>query len=78
MSHVKCRRGDTKRFIFWDYKKYSMAKEIERIALFFPQIGRNKKTVEKLYKNIDLLKIPPANKKLIEFYHKLIEKGELS
>ena len=64
--------------IFWDYKKYSENKKLERIALLFPQIGRDKKTVEKLYKNIDKLKIPENNKKLIKLYYKLIQGGELS
>ena len=80
-SFVKC-KGTTPIFrrdpvILWDYKKYSEAKKIERIAMFFPQTGRDKESVEKLYKIINLLKIPTANKKLIEFYHKLIEKEEL-
>jgi len=64
--------------IFWDYEKYSENKKFERVALLFPQVGRDKKTVEKLYKNIDKLKIPENNKKLIKLYYELIHSGELS
>ncbi len=63
--------------LFWDYKKYSNAKRIQRVAMFFPQIGRDKKSVIELYKNIDALDIPSGNKKLIELYYELIKKGKL-
>ncbi len=63
--------------LFWDYKKYSNAKRIQRAAMFFPQIGRDKKSVIELYQNIDTLNIPSGNKRLIKLYHELIKKGEL-
>jgi len=63
--------------IFWDYEKYSENKELERIALLFPQVGRDKETVEKLYENIGRIQIPENNKKLIEFYYKLIQRKKL-
>jgi len=62
---------------FWDYKKVSELKRLERIALFFPQVGRDKKTVIELYRHLDKLSIPEANKKLIKFYYKLIKEGVL-
>ena len=64
--------------IFWDYKKISKIKKLERIGLFFPQTGRDKKTVIELYNHIDDLNIPRENKKLIEFYYKLIKEGKLN
>ncbi len=64
--------------VFWDYKSHSAKKRIQRIAVFFPQIGRDKKTVAELYKNIDTLNIALGNKKLIKFYYELIKKGVLS
>jgi hypothetical protein len=64
--------------IFWDYKKVSKFKKLERTAMFFPQTGRDKKTVIELYNHIDKLNIPKENKKLIEFYYKLIKEGELN
>ncbi|GAB6888935.1 hypothetical protein JCM13304A_24350 [Desulfothermus okinawensis JCM 13304] len=64
--------------IFWDYKKVSQFKKLERIALFFPQTGRDKKTVIELYNHINELNIPKEKKKIIEFYYKLIKEGELN
>ena len=66
-----------KKSLFWDYKKHSHTKELERIGLFFPQVGRDKKTIIELYENLDTLNIPQENKKLIELYYDLIKKGEI-
>ncbi|WP_022670737.1 hypothetical protein [Hippea alviniae] len=64
-----------KEALFWDYKEHSHTKELERIGLFFPQIGRDKETIIELYENLDRLNIPESNKKLIELYYDLIKKG---
>ncbi|WP_035587871.1 hypothetical protein [Hippea jasoniae] len=63
--------------IFWDYKKLSKKAKLQKIALFFPQVGRDKNTVIELYNMLDELDVPAANKKLIKLYYELIQKGEL-
>ncbi|GEM_PF-2825344 len=63
---------------FWDYEKCSEIKFLERIGLFFPQLGRNKNIVVQLYRNLHKLNIPEENKKLIKLYYQLIENGELA
>jgi len=66
-----------KRHYLWDYKKVRPLKELERIGMFFPLIGRDKDTVLTLYENLDKLKLPEEKRQLILFYYDLIQKNVL-
>ena len=69
---------DQELWAFWDYKKYSKLKRLQRIGMFFPQIGRDIGTLKELYGNLNKLQIPQGHKRLIEFYFDLIKEGKIT
>lgn len=60
--------------LLWDYKKApeDFLWRLQRIADFFPMYGRDRKTVNNLYQNIEKLKIDKTTKILIK---ERIQKG---
>jgi hypothetical protein len=57
--------------ILWDYREppEDLLWRLQRIADFFPGIGRDRETVDLLYRYRDKLKLDAATRALIEAYY---------
>lgn len=58
--------------ILWDYREApeDLLWRLQRIADFFPRYGRDRETVELLFKKRHVLHLEPETRALIEEYHR--------
>lgn len=58
------------RELVWDYPSPPKDERwrARRIALFFPQFGRDRETVAVLYRYLDELQVPPGIRELVVLY----------
>lgn len=63
----------TKKEILWDYKNPidDVLWKLQRIILFFPSVGTDKKTIDLLYEKRDLIKMEEGKYILIGIYKEL-------
>jgi hypothetical protein len=61
--------------LVWDYREapQDLLWRLQRIADFFPLYGKNRETVELLYRHRDELRLDGATRALIEEYHRAWE-----